>query len=186
MKKPRIVLDVDGVLCDFQTPALDTIERLTGRRPSVDVYDFLEGFADYEKADCWAAMNERGFCEGLNPYPGARAFVDDLRKLGRVVFATAPMRGLTWEGERRRWIVDHMGAAWGDVASVPDKTLVSGEAFIDDHPEHVRDWRAHHDGLALLFDRPFNRAADDLRHVRAADYAEAIWRVTTYLEGKPT
>ena len=32
MKKPRVLLDVDGVLADFLTPTLEILHRLTDRR----------------------------------------------------------------------------------------------------------------------------------------------------------
>ncbi len=178
------MLDVDGVICDFLTPALDAIERLTGRRPPDDRYQILDGYTDYEKADCWAAMNAPGFCAGLNPYEGARAFVDALRSLGRVVFATAPMKGPTWEGERRRWLLDHMGAAWGDVASVADKSLVGGVAILEDSPGHMRAWaEAHPEGLAMLWHAPYNAGDLALPHgERAHDYNEAFDLVARHIE----
>lgn len=176
--KPRILLDVDGVVCDFQTPALDAIERVSGTRPPVDDYEFLSKVDKTHHAACWAAMNEPAFCSDLMPYDGARAFVDALRDVSRVVFVTSPMRGLEWEGRRRRWLIEHMGADWADVISAADKTPVSGFAFLDDGPSHVRAWRAEHPGsLALLWNRPYNAGVGDLDPVRVSSYPEAFLRI---------
>ena len=45
MRKPRVLVDVDGVLADFLTPAFKIIEKLTGRlyRPEeIKQWDIFE------------------------------------------------------------------------------------------------------------------------------------------------
>ncbi len=177
MTKKIILIDADGVLFDFVTPALAAVARLGGPRvhhDKLDRYDIASLVPETRLSDYYRAVTAENFCKALKPYPGALELVERLRAVGRVVCVTSPMRdGRTWQHERREALQRHYDFYIPDVISCTSKELIYGDVFIDDHPDHVMKWLSAHEdhgGQGHLLDRPWNRGPkyDGLhRQVRA-------------------
>jgi 5'(3')-deoxyribonucleotidase len=156
VKKIKIALDVDGVLCSFVSGALDVVEEVTGKRfAPEDIAEF-----DITKAlglsECHArAVKDivgscRGFCAALPPYPGARQGVRRLRELGEVFCVTTPWdSNLWWRSERESWLALHFGI--DVVHHADDKRPYEADVFVDDRAKHVRAWGSAWPGRAAVF-----------------------------------
>ena len=172
-----ILLDVDGVLADFVGCARTWVNECHGvyfNDEQVTDYNLMTSFGlpgGWPSFIGW--LSKRRACLDIDPYDGAEEFVDDLRKLGRVVAVTTPFVGVShWEADRRTWLEENFGFDQKDLVFCKDKSLVCGDVLIEDKPENCVAWNAAHNGLTILFDRPWNRSAQ--REDRARGYAEAL------------
>lgn len=179
MYHARLLVDVDEVLADFQSPALDIIEDLTGTRykPSdFEIWDMFETFSDAVKKRIFKRIDKRGWCLNLKPFPEAQAAIAEIRSMGVEVFAlTSPHHSKSWYYERVEWLKKHYAMPKSHVIQTPAKFLVRGDAFLDDNPSHVEKWRAEHpDKTAMLWHIPNTRTLglDDIR-VRSWDEVKA-------------
>jgi hypothetical protein len=158
-----VLLDVDGVLCDWHGEARRVLAAMGAEPPHEAAYDLTERLAPPHLAAFWQRTAVEGWAYGLRPYDGARAFVDALRAAGdEVLFLTAPMRGPTWGYERTEWLIKHMGARRSDVILGSAKQHVDGDAFVEDRTDTLVAWlrrrieRGFACPLGLLFPRPYN------------------------------
>ncbi len=158
---PLIGLDVDGVIADLVQSLLDQIHEQTGQRfhphqvRSFNLQDTL--------GDLWQVgqtiLSEPGFASRIPPYPDALQGLDQLRKLGRVVFVTTPYeKNPTWSHDRTRWLERHTGAHPRDVVHLVDKTVFAGQLLIDDAPAQLEGWVAS-GRPAVRVVRPWNHGA---------------------------
>lgn len=152
-----ILLDVDGVLADFGTPAYRIVEEVSGAPAPRDKYDFFGHLTEEQRAACYAKIHEPGWCAGLRPYDGAVDAVGGLREVGHVYFVTAPMRGRHWCGERIDWLREHFAADYSDIVITSAKHLCKGDVFIDDNGATVDRWdNAHPNGHGIVWAAPYN------------------------------
>lgn len=184
MTKPRLLLDCDGVLSNFMGSALQVVASLG----SFEVPDHhLLSIEDALPADVAAEylrrVTARGFCSSLLPYPGAQDALRELRELAEVVIVTASFGQCpTWAWERTAWLGDHFGIEPGDVVHAGRKHRVGGDVFVDDHPKHVSAWMdAHPFGIAMLWDRAYNR---DAQMARASSWATVLTVVRAKARGE--
>ena len=172
----RILLDCDGVLADFLTPAMRHLNFFSGHHyEPEDLHDW-DVFSVYPRT-CeerfYAACGVPGFCGGLDVIEGSRDFVEGLCYLGEVYVVTSPMPNHpTWAFEREQWLRDHFGLPANRVIHTSAKHVCLGDVLIDDRPENVRRWQeAHPTGVGLLWDAPYNRRDTRLQRVRGAEDA---------------
>lgn len=145
----RVLLDVDGLLADFTSSALEVVAKVVGRRyalADVVCFDFCDALG-LPKASRRAVMNTiahtPGFARDMEPCDGAIKGVAQLRAMADVYIVTTPWPGSpTWEHERREWLaerfkIDHKHVLQGD-----PKFLVDGDMFVDDRSGNVRAWLA--------------------------------------------
>ena len=139
---PDIFLDLDGVLTDFERHCDETGYR----RP--------DGSPDYERMNC------NKWFGNMCAYDGARAFYDDLCRIARVRFLTAPITHPECFGGKAEWIKSFVPEKGGFVlkdlmiVASQDKYLIAkpGRILIDDRLKNVTAWRAaggqavHHTG----------------------------------------
>lgn len=159
----RILLDCDGILADFVGATLDYLNMgpvVKGYMLTPDQVDGCDiakslGLDDFDSGRLYSHWRSAGFASALKPYYGAKDFVRELRKRGDVVVVTTPLKdSLTWCWERTAWLSRHYGLT--DVVFTRDKSLVSGDVLIDDHPTQLQNFP----GRRILLDRPWNRSAD--------------------------
>lgn len=160
MKKPRVLLDVDGVLADFVTPALEVMKNVTGKPLPEDVLEDWDIFRSVDKSlqsHIYDEFKKEGWCYALKPYPGAIKGVSRLREIADVYFVTSPMHGPHWAYERTKWLIDLFNAKTGHVISTNAKYVCRGNVLIDDKTSHIVKWGEHHpDALRILWKQPYN------------------------------
>ncbi len=165
MKRPRILLDVDGIFADFITPCLDAVHAHTGKRfahDDVTDWDIMKslGIGDEDARAIYKSMQRPGMCLGIPAYEGAREGVDRLREWADVWAVTSPFGGSHWMHERDAWLIEKMGFDKYDVLHVRGerKHGVVGDAFVEDKTSTLRAWQeAHPTGLGILFVRKYNQ-----------------------------
>lgn len=162
-----ILLDADGVLYDFITPALREMFALGGppiAHDELDRYEIESYLPESHRERWWARVTAPGFCAGLLPYPGAISAVRELRAMGHdVLCVTSPMDCDTWAGERARALRRDFDFPRDHIISTPGKRWVPGHFFADDTPSHCDRWaRANPLSTAILIKRPYNNGVHTL------------------------
>lgn len=148
MIKPLILLDSDEVLSDFVGSVLQEVWQLTGirhNRRTILGWNIGEALGLSERDDL--ALKERiktrGFCAGLRIVEGARDGVAALREWADVRVITSPYPSPYWEYERREWLRETFGFDRDkEIIQTGGKTVVWGDALVDDKFETIRDWSA--------------------------------------------
>lgn len=166
----RILLDVDGVLADFVTPALKIINTITERDCTTNAW-LPEDITQYDviracqltaaQAKCWqAAISAPGFCANLELYPGVLEALKVLRTIGEVVAVTTPFDNGTgqaapyWMVERYDWLLAH-GFRAREIIFTNDKSHIGGDVFVDDNAHHVDLWKYRQKNPAGAVARPY-------------------------------
>ena len=163
-RKPEFLLDADGVVLDFLTPALKVVEQVTKRRYtpmsflSWDIFDLI---GEQYRKPCQKLFDEQGFCASVLPYPGAVDGVSRLKDIVNLHVLTSPMHTRFWYHERVEVMRTHFGLPPRSVTFTAHKQNYFGHYLLDDRPKHVEEWARHHElGIAMLWDQPYNRGAD--------------------------
>lgn len=178
--KRRILLDVDGVLADFVGPV---ISWANGLRRAGDPPYTRQGITEFDLLKAWGIGHmwgeldrlvvRPGFCDALDPVPGAREFLFDLQQVADVVIVTSPWKSSpTWCFERRNWLEKRLGYT-GEVVFTKRKDLVRGDVLIDDAAEHTDTFP----GVGLLLDQPWNQHAT--KSIRVHNFRQAIDRLAS-------
>jgi len=159
--RPRVILDVDGVLADFVGHTLSLLGELAppGGRGAFTSWDMVSVMSPEARARCAYGWRAPGWCATMPTFPAAQNAVDRLGLRAEVVYATAPMVDAPhWMYERSIWLERVFAADPRSVVFTHDKAHVWGDVFVDDKPENVDGWAAAHpSGHAVLWDAPYNR-----------------------------
>ncbi len=179
--RKRLLVDVDEVLADFQTPMFEALYELYGRRASAEdceVWDCFSLMSPNEKKGVFSIIEHPGWCRALKPKEGAQAAIEELRKLVDVFAVTSHFpTSRTWVHERDVWLQEHFHFERPHIVHTSSKYIVSGDAFLDDNPGHVNAWKAAHpNGLAMLWHIPNTRKLgfDD---IRVKSWSEVVEKV---------
>lgn len=190
MTKPRILLDLDEVLCDFTAGACAahgvTVAQLNRHRRD-GVWDIglpmaiastgwgLGGRERLTAEDFWNPINARGpeFWMKLNALPWFDAVINLVSEYSDDWYIiTSPSQSAYSHLGKVLWIQQHFGATFDRCVITPHKHLFahSGTILIDDREENCRKF-VEHGGLSLTFPSLGNRfhksAADPVPFLRA-------------------
>jgi 5'(3')-deoxyribonucleotidase len=181
----NILLDVDGLLGNFVAGALRWVHSSHGKAFTQDQVTDYNLMTSFGLPDKWPAFTEwlsdTRFCREVPVYDGAIAFVDELRKLGRVVAVTTPFVGVDhWENDRRSWLEQHFAIGHKDLVFCKDKTLVHGQILFDDKVENAEAFGQVPGQIGALFSQPWNASHSGGNHVRVNGYAGALRLVREY------
>lgn len=165
MKRPRVLLDVDGVLADFLEASLTVIKNLSGKTYTIDdfkTWDLFETVPRAFEQPFYDAVNRPGWCRALQVYPGAIEGVRALRQVSDLYVVTSPLNHVpTWTHEREAWLHEHFGIPHKQVVHTSAKYLCLGDLLIDDRPANIEKWEAEHpNGRGLLWDQPYNHGSN--------------------------
>jgi len=177
MLNAPILIDADGVLCNFIDPFLQMANTVTGLDKTVHdltTWDMLPMYPKEKHTEILNELVKPGWCLGLAPYKGARDAVDELRKIAKVYCVTAPWTSTTWCYERTQWLMEHMGFDRHEVMHVHDKWLVHGLTLIDDKAETLVRWQDATGKRGILVSQPYNRSFNEQEH--------GIWRAESLAE----
>lgn len=179
MRKPRVLLDVDGVLADFLTPSFAILNRLSGlSHVAADLkeWDLFSLFPRTVEDAFYDECNKPGFCSSLPVLPGAVEFVAGLREVADVYIVTSPMNhNQTWTWERQQWLKQHFDVPHRHIVHTSAKYLCVGDVLIDDRPLNIEEWeREHAKGVGALWDAPYNKSSNTGMRVIGPHHALAL------------
>jgi 5'-nucleotidase len=171
----RILVDMDGVLADFEQGFLDRWRARHPDQPYVPLEErtafyILDQYPQHLKPLIREIQYEPGFIRELPPIPGAVAAMDAMRDAGLEVFiCSSPFTEYeNCVGEKYAWVDAHLGQRWiPRIVLAKDKTLIKGDVLIDDRP--VVDGVAEPSWEHVLFDQPYNRDQRDKRRLTGWD-----------------
>lgn len=158
------LLDVDGVLADFDTAA----RRVLG----VSDADMDKCKGDWHwplklgmtMDEFWKPIDTYQFWRyKVRPYRGARAFVKKLRTFGPVMFCTTPSHNPESLHAKVAWLREHIGPAntMDYIICGTHKHWLArrGTVLIDDKSENCEDFKLHGGGT-ILVPQPWNGLHD--------------------------
>lgn len=186
-KKLRILVDMDQVLCDFESSFLEKYQQKYPNEQFIPLNDRSTFYiADqYEKLGKGVAdkarsiWNAEGFFLALPPIEGAIEAVKEMSKMEDVdVFiCTSPLTFYKYcLQEKFQWVEKHLGEDWiNRLVITKDKTVVNGDVLIDDRPRiwgscDPPSWKQ------VLFSTPYNRSIDLQGRKRLDSWTGGHWQ----------
>lgn len=180
-----VLVDVDGVLCNFVSKCVDFINNKNNL--NIRHEDVVEDIVSYDWWDeeCEKFVKSPGFCSDLRINLDGVWGIKELRKMGeKVIFVTSPYKGSpTWSYDRTLWLMEHFNAERDDVILCHDKRYVDGKILIDDHPRNIFHWEQYNiqerGGKGFLFNTPQNRVTKygTYPFVRVGDWSKLIDKI---------
>ena len=175
----RILVDLDGVLCDWDANFDRHIIENWAHMPDMPLtpqrrsFNFYDGVSPEVANGISAIMNHPGFYAELQPIPGGKQALNQMLSEGHDVhICTAPwLTNPSCASDKLAWVEEHIGEGWAKrVVITKDKTLVRGDILIDDKPEitgsMVPEWEQ------VFFTQEYNKDIDHIRRIN--NWAE--WR----------
>ncbi len=148
---PRLFLDADGVLADFN----QGVRRLLGLDPAAFV-------AKRGKREFWRRIaNAKDFYGSLPEMPDARLLFDAVKHLKPTILTGLPLGN--WAAPQKvQWAAEHFPGVPIITCMARDKHkhMKSGDVLVDDRENH----RAAYEAAGVVFVRHKN-AADSLREL---------------------
>lgn len=109
--KPRVGVDVDGVLADLHSAGLAIINQILGSGiPIQDLttWDLETLVPEGRREEFWAQLDRRGFHDDLRPLPGSQEGLAALQDVAEVYVVTSYVKtSPTWVYERDKWLHEH-------------------------------------------------------------------------------
>jgi 5'(3')-deoxyribonucleotidase len=162
--KPRVLLDVDGVLADFVGAFLGVVRDRLGREHTPeDIHSFgIANSLNLSKDEfdtCAEVVSQPGFGRTLAIYPGAQEGVAALQRIADVYIVTSPWNSNpTWTHDREWWLYENFHIPYNRVVHTSAKHLVRGDVLVDDKVDTVATWCEEHPGCTgIVWDTPHNR-----------------------------
>ncbi len=150
----RILLDCDGVICNFVEEILN-FDNHEHTYESITDFNIFKAWNQPERwKDFTKYISEPGKVLGMKPFNGAVEFVNELRKFGEVIIATSPFKSPNWIPERLEWLEKHFGFKHDEVCVWSKKHLIRADVLIDDAFHNVLEFP----GKSLLLNHPWNQA----------------------------
>lgn len=170
--KPIILVDLDGVLANFELACLEAWQREYPSLPYIELENrcHWDVRMDYRALDSSYEglmkdlMREKDFYLNLPIIDGAKEAMEEMLAANyEVLICTTPSRiNLKCTTEKSEWVVKMLGPHWVErIIFTRDKTMVRGDILIDDKPVIC--------GLLtptfthVLFDWAYNREQDKPR-----------------------
>ena len=190
-RKLRVLVDMDGVLCEFDQHFLDTFKKLHPGQPFVPIEerhhfylskDYRKYYQEKAKDMCISIIDSEGFYGNLAPIPGGVEALKEMASMEgvEVFLCSSPQITSQYSAqEKLNWIREYMGAEWMErLVLSTDKTIVKGDILIDDKDtitgaEDPPTWDH------ILFTSCHNRHRDlsELRAVRRLDsWTDGQWK----------
>ncbi len=174
MKDIIILIDMDGVITDFNGTLTEKFHERFPQRPLVDLEkvtttDLEDSYPLEDKQRLKDIYQSRGFFRELRSMPGALEALEELRRKVELFICTAPLT--LYENcvlEKYQWVEENLGKEWVKrIILTKEKTLVHGDILIDDRVFtgiRVPSWEH------VVYDQPSNRQFTDKRRLTWDNY----------------
>jgi 5'(3')-deoxyribonucleotidase len=159
-KRPRALVDCDGVLSDFFDGARKIIKELCGRDykfEEITNWDIFSIVPREIEKECFRRFARKDFCKNLNVLDGSQEGMKRLAEVADIYIVTSPMHTSRWVFERTNWLKKHFNIQSTHLISAHCKYVVEGELLIDDRAANTKKWAEHHpDGVGVIWAAPHN------------------------------
>lgn len=185
--KPRLFLDVDGVVANFVRATLGILSGYAGRQvleQEIVMWDVSQILEDHESRERSKKDFEKaGFAATFELYDGAQEAVAEFKKVTDLYFVTAPMMtNPTWMQDRAQWLVRHFDVPANRICFITDKFVLQGDIMIDDSPKNIEGFlKTNPEGCGLLWERPYNKD-DSTQGKRVHSWAEAAFEINEWIQ----
>lgn len=168
-KKKLILVDMDGVLADFEKAFLDRWKFLYPNKTHIplekrNIFYLKDQYPKEEIKNIYSIILEMGFYLNMEPIKGSIEAMHKMLELGHnVLICTSPIRNSNYcVQEKYEWVRRNLGKQWElRLNLVRDKKYMKGDYLIDDKPdirgEVEPDWEH------IVYDQPYNRNITDGR-----------------------
>ncbi|KAG8433364.1 hypothetical protein GDO86_017590 [Hymenochirus boettgeri] len=148
-RRLRVLVDMDGVLADFEGGFLKKYRVRYPSEPYINLEDrrgfwVSEQYGNLKPGLCKKAISiweAKDFFLDLHPIPGAVAAVKEMADLENtdVFICTSPIKHYQHcPYEKYAWVEKHLGHKFLErIILTRDKTVVSGDLLIDDRPDII-------------------------------------------------
>jgi len=155
-----ILLDMDGVCCDFASAAAEVCGH---GGEIIKEWNMAHQFG-ISDGKFWEAVDLCGFdfWRDLQAYPWFPEIYHALKAQGSVYITTTPSQSPHSFAGKIRWLQDRLGRDFRDFIFTPHKHLLTepGRILIDDNADTCRRFEEH-GGRAILFPQPWNDAVPE-------------------------
>lgn len=148
MKKCILLIDMDGVTCDWVRRIVSMFEAKYPDRKMLPYEELTQFYIETMHPPEWSedireVMNGKGFYHSLEPIPGAIESLKDIEENCLdfidpfICSSPSVATGRNYShSDKVRWVNDHLGSFWAHrLILTKDKTLVRGHILIDDKPK---------------------------------------------------
>lgn len=160
-----ILLDVDGVLCDFVGGVIKShnLGIDSSEWSSWDYHKRL-GISD---EDLWSVTNDGKWWTELEPYPWAFDLLGMVKQYADVIFCTSPSLDYRCPSQKVKWLRDHgFLSTYSNeyqINSHKELNAGSGAILIDDSDSNISKYRRA-GGRAICFPQPWNLNQSHVDH----------------------
>ena len=149
MKKQQILLDMDGVLVDFLSGAIECLNRDYNRNITIEQYaaEFSQwGTYDYygiSVKEFWDSIDSTpDFWYNLKPMPWCGQLYDELNKGGEITVITSPSLDPSCAMQKLQWLDRYLNIKSDAVFIGSRKYLMAGNGIlIDDYNKNVEKFK---------------------------------------------
>jgi 5'-nucleotidase len=166
--KPRIAIDMDGVLADEETQLISRYVKDFGIEMTPgELWKKAEGGATPEKEALYRFINSPGFFRSLPVMEGAVEVVQHLQVNFDIYIVSAAMEFPHSFPEKYDWLQEFFPfIPWTNIVFCGDKSIIDTDYLIDDRCKNLDFCK----GKAILFNAVHNTNID--RHQRVNSWAE--------------
>ncbi len=173
---PRLLMDVDGPIANFQKLYLDSLLEATGIKKTEkewDEWDTMKclGLTVEQDKAAYAIVSLPHRAFNMSVHPGAQKGVLKISTITDLYFVTSPLdTSPTWQYDRNQWLRHLFGELGRKVAHTADKHICSGEYLVDDKPSNLEKWSAEYpNSTPILWDMPHNESTTEFTRVSSYD-----------------
>lgn len=163
-----VLLDMDGVMCNFERGFWDMWLYLYGNEPDCPTPESIGPrntfYVDDQLPDGWKSRGDRmihgqGFFESLPEIEGAVESAKLIMEKGHdLFFCTKPVHTKWCLIEKHNWISSKFAPDMTRrLMIVKDKTLIRADVLVDDHPNPTEKGLMFPTWEHVVYDQPYNQ-----------------------------